>query len=102
VAQLGARFHGMEEVVGSIPTRSTIFSITYRQADRTSGDKFPLLGKLETAASISLTERFAINKCPEPARTRRVAQFAQRLDFNLADAFARNLKILSHFFKSMF
>jgi hypothetical protein len=23
VAQLGARFHGMEEVVGSIPTRST-------------------------------------------------------------------------------
>jgi hypothetical protein len=30
VAQLGARFHGMEEVVGSIPTRSTIFSTTYR------------------------------------------------------------------------
>jgi hypothetical protein len=29
VAQLGARFHGMEEVVGSIPTRSTIFSTTY-------------------------------------------------------------------------
>ena len=28
VAQLGARFHGMEEVVGSIPTRSTILSIT--------------------------------------------------------------------------
>ena len=27
---LGARFHGMEEVVGSIPTRSTIESITYR------------------------------------------------------------------------
>ena len=25
VAQLGARFHGMEEVVGSIPTRSTSF-----------------------------------------------------------------------------
>src|SRR5437660_4378310 len=25
---LGARFHGMEEVVGSIPTRSTIKSIT--------------------------------------------------------------------------
>ena len=24
MAQLGARFHGMEEVVGSIPTRSTI------------------------------------------------------------------------------
>ena len=27
VAQLGARFHGMEEVVGSIPTRSTILSL---------------------------------------------------------------------------
>ena len=27
VAQLGARFHGMEEVVGSIPTRSTIFTV---------------------------------------------------------------------------
>ena len=26
VAQLGARFHGMEEVVGSIPTRSTNLS----------------------------------------------------------------------------
>jgi hypothetical protein len=26
VAQLGARFHGMEEVVGSIPTRSTKLS----------------------------------------------------------------------------
>jgi hypothetical protein len=26
VAQLGARFHGMEEVVGSIPTRSTKIS----------------------------------------------------------------------------
>jgi hypothetical protein len=32
VAQLGARFHGMEEVVGSIPTRSTILSITYQFA----------------------------------------------------------------------
>ena len=27
VAQLGARFHGMEEVVGSIPTRSTNFFV---------------------------------------------------------------------------
>ena len=27
VAQLGARFHGMEEVVGSIPTRSTNFHL---------------------------------------------------------------------------
>jgi hypothetical protein len=37
VAQLGARFHGMEEVVGSIPTRSTMFSITYRFTDRSVG-----------------------------------------------------------------
>jgi hypothetical protein len=29
VAQLGARFHGMEEVVGSIPTRSTKNSTTW-------------------------------------------------------------------------
>jgi hypothetical protein len=36
VAQLGARFHGMEEVVGSIPTRSTIFSTTY------SNHSFPI------------------------------------------------------------
>jgi hypothetical protein len=28
VAQLGARFHGMEEVIGSIPIRSTNQSIT--------------------------------------------------------------------------
>ena len=28
VAQLGARFHGMEEVAGSIPARSTIKSTT--------------------------------------------------------------------------
>jgi hypothetical protein len=27
VAQLGARFHGMEEVVGSNPTRSTSFPV---------------------------------------------------------------------------
>jgi hypothetical protein len=29
VAQLGARFHGMEEVIGSIPIRSTIESTAY-------------------------------------------------------------------------
>ncbi len=28
VAQLGARFHGMEEVIGSIPIRSTKYSFT--------------------------------------------------------------------------
>jgi hypothetical protein len=31
VAQLGARFHGMEEVVGSIPTRSTNFPRDFRR-----------------------------------------------------------------------
>src|SRR6266545_1111824 len=35
VAQLGARFHGMEEVVGSIPTRSTNFN-RLRVAHRSS------------------------------------------------------------------
>jgi hypothetical protein len=34
VAQLGARFHGMEEVVGSIPTRSTNLSITWATSPR--------------------------------------------------------------------
>jgi hypothetical protein len=40
VAQLGARFHGMEEVVGSIPTRSTkIFDVLVDSARR---DSLPL------------------------------------------------------------
>src|SRR6202043_2103366 len=34
VAQLGARFHGMEEVVGSIPTRSTKFPDNLHGANR--------------------------------------------------------------------
>ena len=36
VAQLGARFHGMEEVVGSIPTRSTI---SLNKLDRASASR---------------------------------------------------------------
>ena len=36
VAQLGARFHGMEEVIGSIPIRSTKQPFT-NQADTGSG-----------------------------------------------------------------
>ena len=36
VAQLGARFHGMEEVVGSIPTRSTKFP---NSVDSVSSDR---------------------------------------------------------------
>src|SRR6185437_4551601 len=38
VAQLGARFHGMEEVVGSIPTRSTILSTTYKLPDQLASE----------------------------------------------------------------
>jgi hypothetical protein len=33
VAQLGARFHGMEEVVGSIPTRSTNPELFFRLSE---------------------------------------------------------------------
>src|SRR5271165_1170261 len=40
VAQLGARFHGMEEVVGSIPTRSTK---SLNNLDWTSGYPRPRL-----------------------------------------------------------
>ena len=31
MAQLGARFHGMEEVVGSIPTRSTKIFMSFQR-----------------------------------------------------------------------
>ena len=34
MAQLGARFHGMEEVVGSIPTRSTKYLKQLRGGER--------------------------------------------------------------------
>jgi hypothetical protein len=40
VAQLGARFHGMEEVVGSIPTRSTNFFLKASTELRLSGLPF--------------------------------------------------------------
>jgi hypothetical protein len=54
VAQLGARFHGMEEVVGSIPTRSTKFSTTCRYSAfqfgviwrHTALDRFPFHGRV--------------------------------------------------------
>jgi hypothetical protein len=60
VAQLGARFHGMEEVVGSIPTRSTIF----RQADvaqlveqpirnRQVSGSSPLVGSISNLPDVS-------------------------------------------------
>ena len=37
MAQLGARFHGMEEVIGSIPIRSTNFKINHLQRIIRSG-----------------------------------------------------------------
>ncbi len=70
MAQLGARFHGMEEVVGSIPTRSTIFSTTYglplfqfggiwEQTYKISTQMFPFqaffLNSLLTASTIART-----------------------------------------------
>jgi hypothetical protein len=40
VAQLGARFHGMEEVIGSIPIRSTNKSTAYGLPSFQLGVKF--------------------------------------------------------------
>jgi hypothetical protein len=40
VAQLGARFHGMEEVVGSIPTRSTKLPNNLDRANRVTQNFF--------------------------------------------------------------
>ena len=54
VAQLGARFHGMEEVVGSIPTRSTIslaMPAVYVLESQTSKPLYIPLALLMTAAS---------------------------------------------------
>ena len=36
MAQLGARFHGMEEVIGSIPIRSTNYSLRIEAVPRAS------------------------------------------------------------------
>ena len=38
MAQLGARFHGMEEVIGSIPIRSTSISPPHKSTIRPSDD----------------------------------------------------------------
>src|ERR1041385_2549516 len=51
--------------------------------------------------SVSFTKCLSVNKCSESARARRVTQLAQSFDFNLADTFARYLKVLSHFFQRM-
>jgi hypothetical protein len=42
VAQLGARFHGMEEVIGSIPIRSTKSNQQLSEAAEKSALCFPL------------------------------------------------------------
>jgi hypothetical protein len=58
VAQLGARFHGMEEVVGSIPTRSTN---SLNSLDRASAfDHAICVMVYETATSVS---RFRVANC---------------------------------------
>ena len=48
VAQLGARFHGMEEVVGSIPTRSTKpindLAVVIREQDYVAGNNLGTQG----------------------------------------------------------
>jgi hypothetical protein len=54
VAQLGARFHGMEEVVGSIPTRSTNYCEVFRSASFSW-----LCHILITSSKISPSDRFA-------------------------------------------
>jgi D-alanyl-D-alanine dipeptidase len=61
VAQLGARFHGMEEVVGSIPTRSTIISTSCNQR----------FWPLPPAPNVHVQLRYAsegnfLKNCPRP------------------------------------
>jgi hypothetical protein len=61
VAQLGARFHGMEEVVGSIPTRSTK---SLNQLDGASADRsnFCVAVCVVTRRSCAQSEGF--HRCP--------------------------------------
>jgi hypothetical protein len=63
VAQLGARFHGMEEVIGSIPIRSTNYFQQLRRCERSGHSSCvmvcvitPILLLFETA---SIAVRFA-------------------------------------------
>ena len=50
LAQLVARFHGMEEVIGSNPICSTIFKFYYRKA---SGIRFSHSGSIGTALIVT-------------------------------------------------
>ncbi len=66
VAQLGARFHGMEEVVGSIPTRSTKFrpmhSVDILRSETTH--------RLYIGCTSRLIERLAEHRRGQTASTR--------------------------------
>jgi hypothetical protein len=45
---------------------------------------------------------YAVHKCLQFAAARRMAQLAQRLGFDLANALARDLEALSNFFQRVF
>ena len=82
VAQLGARFHGMEEVVGSIPTRSTKF----------------LNGLAPIAISISLAlwENSAKNNCNNVRRlASRLLPFRANRLANIAAGGIETLAVVS-------
>lgn len=74
MAQLGARFHGMEEVIGSIPIRSTNFRSTLNRSSGSpvapgssvcaAGFYFALKGPFGAMAS----GRAASNVIPVPVR----------------------------------
>ena len=58
VAQLGERFHGMEEVVGSIPIGSTPGSVGVPHGTSTSVEPSPALGcRLPTAEAARITDQ---------------------------------------------
>jgi hypothetical protein len=65
VAQLGARFHGMEEVIGSIPIRSTKQPLTNQIA--TASSRPPSMSGLASIDAAGLCR-----VCP--ARSHRTAQ----------------------------
>src|ERR1700692_1030227 len=62
VAQLGARFHGMEEVVGSIPTRSTKLPNNLDGANRVAE------GQDGFSPSVVFSLRFSISHADPGAR----------------------------------
>jgi hypothetical protein len=67
VAQLGARFHGMEEVVGSIPTRSTN---TFNSLQRAAKKRDTL--SIRYFLTPRLPERLSLCPVSDPAEHPRV------------------------------